>query len=87
MRFALTKAKAEITTVRLIIDFKKDQLKYNTGRSIKPENWDRKTRRAKAMRGAQGDRNRKLNLILNEYEFAVERIRDLYGSALTKDKF
>ena len=38
------------------------------------------------MRGAQGNRNRKLNLILNEYEFAVERIRDLYGSALTKDK-
>ena len=37
------------------------------------------------MRGAQGDRNRKLNLILNEYEFAVERIRDLYGSALTKE--
>ena len=38
------------------------------------------------MRGAQGDRNRKLNLILNEYEFAVVRIRDLYGAALTKDK-
>ena len=38
------------------------------------------------MRGAQGDRNRKLNIILNEYEFAVERIRDLYGAALTKDK-
>ena len=38
------------------------------------------------MRGAQGDLNRKLNLILNEYEFAVERIRDLYGSGLTKDK-
>ena len=38
------------------------------------------------MRGAQGDRNRKLNLVLNEYEFAVERIRDLYGAALTKDK-
>jgi hypothetical protein len=37
------------------------------------------------MRGAQGDRNRKLNLILNEYEFAVERIRDLYGSSLTKE--
>ena len=63
-----------------------DQLKYSTGRSIKPEHWDKKTRRAKTMRGAQGDRNRKLNLILNEYEFAVERIRDLYGSALTKDK-
>jgi len=47
MRFTLTKAKAEITTVRLIIDFKKDQLKYNTGRSIKPEHWDKKTRRAK----------------------------------------
>ena len=38
------------------------------------------------MRGEQGDRNRKLNLILNEYELAVERIRDLYGSALTKEK-
>ena len=38
------------------------------------------------MMGSQGDRNRKLNLILNEYEFAVERIRDLYGSALTKDR-
>ena len=85
MRFALTKAKADITTVRLIIDFQKDQLKYNTGRSIKPEHWDQKKYRAKTMRGAQGERNRKLNLILNEYEFAVERIRDLYGSALTKD--
>ena len=38
------------------------------------------------MRGEQGERNRKLNLILNEYEFAVERIRDLYGSSLTKEK-
>ena len=38
------------------------------------------------MRGEQGDHNRKLNLILNEYEFAVERIRNLYGAALTKDK-
>ena len=38
------------------------------------------------MRGAQGDRNRKLNLVLNEYEYAVEKIRDLYGAALNKDK-
>ena len=38
------------------------------------------------MRGEQGERNRKLNLILNEYEFALERIRDLYGSSLSKEK-
>ena len=38
------------------------------------------------MRGEQCERNRKLNLILNEYELALERIRDLYGSALTKQK-
>jgi len=63
----------------------KSRFKYNTGRSIKPEHWNKKTRRAKTMRGAQGNRNRKLNLILNEYEFAVERFRDLYGSGLTKD--
>lgn len=88
MRFALSKPLAEITTIRIEIDLPgiKSPLKYSTGRSIKPEHWDKKKYRAKTMRGAQGDRNRKLNLILNEYEFAVERIRDLYGAALTKDK-
>ncbi|MDA9887098.1 phage integrase SAM-like domain-containing protein [Flavobacteriaceae bacterium] len=88
MRFALSKPLAEITTIRIEIDLPgiKSPLKYSTGRSIKPEHWDKKKYRAKTMRGAQGDRNRKLNLILNEYEFAVVRIRDLYGAALTKDK-
>jgi len=88
MRFALSKPLAEITTIRIEIDLPgiKSPLKYSTGRSIKPEHWDKKKYRAKTMRGAQGDRNRKLNIILNEYEFAVERIRDFYGSALTKDR-
>lgn len=88
MRLALSKPYAETTTIRIEMELPgmKSPFKYSTGRSIKPEHWDKKTRRAKTMRGAQGDRNRKLNLILNEYEFAVERIRDLYGSALTKDK-
>ena len=88
MRFALSKPYAENTTIRFEMDLPgiKSPFKYSTGRSIKPEHWDKKTRRAKTMRGAQGDRNRKLNLTLNEYELAVERIRDLYGSALTKEK-
>ena len=88
MIFNLKSEKAKMTVIRLEIYLpgEKSRFKYNTGRSIKPEHWDKKTRRLKTMRGAQGDRNRKLNLILNEYEFAVERIRDLYGSALTKDK-
>ena len=88
MRFLLATPKSEVTTIRieLYLPGIKSPFKYNTGRSIKPEHWDLKKYRAKTMRGAQGDRNRKLNLILNEYEFAVERIRDLYGSALTKDK-
>ena len=88
MIFYLKSKEAKMTVIRLemYIPGEKSRFKYNTGRSIKPEHWDKKTRRAKTMRGAQGDRNRKLNLILNEYEFAVERIRDLYGSALTKDK-
>ncbi|MDA8924261.1 hypothetical protein N9I41_04620 [Flavobacteriaceae bacterium] len=80
--------KSELTTIRIELYFPgiKSPFKYSTGRSIKPENWDQKKYRSKTMRGAQGDRNRKLNLVLNEYEFAVERIRDLYGAALTKDK-
>ena len=88
MRFLLATPKSEVTTIRieLYLPGIKSPFKYNTGRSIKPEHWDLKKYRANTMRGAQGDRNRKLNLILNEYEFAVERIRDLYGSALTKDK-
>lgn len=88
MSFFLDHPNRPIASIRLEIYLsgEKSRFKYNTGRSIKPEHWDKKTRRAKTMRGSQGDRNRKLNLILNEYEFAVERIRDLYGSALTKDK-
>ena len=88
MRFLLATPKSEVTTIRieLYLPEIKSPFKYSTGKSIKPEHWDQKKYRAKTMRGAQGDRNRKLNLILNEYEFAVERIRDLYGSALTKDK-
>ena len=77
MRFLLATPKSEVTTIRIELYLP----------AIKPEHWDQKKYRAKTMRGAHGDRNRKLNLILNEYEFAVERIRDLYGSALTKDKF
>ena len=89
MRFALSKPGAEITTIRIEIDLPgiKSPFKYSTGRSIKPVLLgSKRSRRLKTMRGAQGDRNRKLNLVLNEYEFAVERIRDLYGAALTKDK-
>jgi len=88
MSFFLDHPNRSTASIRLEIYLsgERSRFKYNISRSIKPEHWDKKTRRAKAMRGAQGDRNRKLNLILNEYEFAVERIRDLYGSALTKDK-
>ena len=88
MSFFLDHPNRSIASIRLEIYLsgERSRFKYNISRSIKPEHWDKKTRRAKTMRGAQGDRNRKLNLILNEYEFAVERIRDLYGSALTKDK-
>ena len=84
----MSKPYAETTTIRIEMDLpgKKSPFKYSTGRKINPEHWDKKTRRAKTMRGAQGERNRKLNLILNEYEFAVERIRDLYGSSLSKEK-
>ena len=88
MSFFLDHPNRTIATIRLevYIANERSRFKYSTGRSIKSVYWDKKTRRLKTMRGAQGDRNRKLNLILNEYEFAVERIRDLYGSALTKDK-
>ncbi|MDC0643703.1 Arm DNA-binding domain-containing protein [Flavobacteriaceae bacterium] len=88
MSFFLDHPNRTIATIRLevYIANQRSRFKYSTGRSIKSVYWDKKTRRLKTMRGAQGDRNRKLNLILNEYEFAVERIRDLYGSALTKDR-
>ena len=88
MSFFLDHPNRKVATIRLEIYIARDKsrLKYNTGRSIKPEHWDKKTRRAKSMRGEQGERNRKLNLIMNEYEFALERIRDLYGSSLTKEK-
>ena len=88
MSFFLDHPNRSIASIRLevYLSGERSRFKYSTGRSIKPEHWDKNTRRAKTMRGVQGDRNRKLNLILNEYEFAVERIRDLYGSALTKEK-
>ena len=87
MSFFLDHPNRSIASIRLEIYLsnERSRFKYNKRRTIKPEHWDKKTRRAKTMRGVQGDRNRKLNLILSEYEFAVERIRDLYGSALTKD--
>jgi len=88
MSFFLDHPNRTIATIRLevYIPNERSRFKYSTGRSVKTVYWDKKTRRLKTMRGAQGDRNRKLNIILNEYEFAVERIRDLYGSALTKDR-
>ena len=88
MRFTLTKPKATTTTIIIEIDLPgvKSPFKYSTGRSIKPEHWDFKLKRVRSMRGEQGERNRKLNLILNEYEFALERIRNLYESSLTKEK-
>jgi|TARA_B110001452_G_C15170775_1_gene406950 hypothetical protein len=86
--FLLSHRKRDNTQIRVHVYLLgvKAPNKYNTKRSIKPEQWNKKTRRAKTMRGEQGDHNRKLNLILNEYEFAVERIRNLYGAALIKDK-
>ena len=88
MSFFLDHPNRTIATIRLevYIANERSRFKYSTGRSVKTVYWDKKTRRLKTMRGAQGDRNRKLNIILNEYEFAVERIRDFYGSALTKDR-
>ena len=88
MSFFLDHPNRTIATIRLevYIPNERSRFKYSTGRSVKTVYWDKKTRRLKTMRGAQGDRNRKLNIILNEYEFAVERIRDFYGSALTKDR-
>jgi len=80
MSFFLDHPNRTIATIRLevYIANERSRFKYSTGRSIKSVYWDKKTRRLKTMRGAQGDRNRKLNLVLNEYEFAVDRIRDLY---------
>ncbi|MGB2153776.1 MAG: Arm DNA-binding domain-containing protein [Flavobacteriaceae bacterium] len=64
MSFFLDHPNRSIASIRLEIYLsnERSRFKYNTGRSIKPEHWNKKTRRAKTMRGAQGDRNRKLNL-------------------------
>ena len=80
MAFRLKNDKIKSTVIRLevYIPGETSRFKYNTGRSIKPEHLDQKKYRPKTMRGSQGDRNRKLNLIMNEYEFAVERIREVF---------
>ena len=60
--------------------------KYNTKRSIEPKDWDFKKGRPRNIRGNGGKRNQEVNIILNEYRTAVQRIKDLYGGALTADK-
>lgn len=85
MRFELSKPKAETTTIRIAIDFGKIQLKYSTGRKIRPEHWDNKRRRPKTnQRGEVGQRNKELNVILSHYEMAVTKIVTMYGNSLTR---
>tara|TARA_B110000879_G_scaffold211156_1_gene303019 strand:- start:984 stop:1499 length:516 start_codon:yes stop_codon:yes gene_type:complete len=57
--------------------------KFNTKRSIDPKDWDSKKCRPKVLRVGGAKRNRNLNLTLDEYFLAVQRIKDLYGQSLT----
>ena len=79
MAFRLKSYQAKKTVIRLEVYIKgeKSRFKYNTGRTIEPKYWSNKL---------VGKRNREVNVILNEYETAVQRIKDLYGGALTADK-
>ena len=88
MRFNLASREAKVTSIRIEceIPYVKSPFKYNTKRSIEPKDWDFKKGRPRNIRGNGGKRNREVNIILNEYRTAVQRIKDLYGGALTADK-
>ena len=88
MAFRLKSYSAKKTVIRLEVYIKgeKSRFKYNTGRTIEPKYWSNKLNRCKSLKGIVGKRNREVNVILNEYETAVQRIKDLYGGALTADK-
>ena len=90
--FFLSHPKRNNTQIRVHVYLPrvKAPYKYNTKRSVDPKDWDSKKGRPKALRGEGAKRNRNLNLILDEYVLAVQRIKDLYGQSLTaqilKDK-
>jgi len=88
MAFRLKSYSAKKTVIRLEVYIKgeKSRFKYNTGRTIEPRYWSNKLNRCKSLKGDVGKRNREVNVILNEYETALQRIKDLYGGALTADK-
>ena len=88
MAFRLKSYSAKKTVIRLEVYIKgeKSRFKYNTGRTIEPKYWSNKLNRCKSLKGDVGKRNREVNVILNEYETALQRIKDLYGGALTADK-
>ena len=88
MAFRLKSYSAKKTVIRLEVYIKgeKSRFKYNTGRTIEPKYWSNKLNRCKSLKGGVGKRNREVNVILNEYETALQRIKDLYGGALTADK-
>jgi len=90
--FFLSHPKRDNTQIRVHVYLPgvKAPYKYNTKRSVNPKDWDSKKGRPKILRGEGAKRNRNLNLILDEYVLAVQRIKDLYGQSLTahilKDK-
>lgn len=84
MSFYLKYPNSEVTTIMLTVYIEGGKrVKYSTRKKIKPEYWDLKTKRPKVMRGIQGQRNRDLEVILNEVSYAVANIKEMYGPTLT----
>ena len=86
--FYLKTPKAKLTVIRaeVYVPYQKAPVKYNTKRNIEPKDWDFKKGKPKTLRGNGGKSNREISLILNQYVTAIQKIKDLYGGALTADK-
>ena len=61
------------------------RLRYSTKIKIDREEWDLKTQRAKARRGAVGEANRKITHELNEYQKKFDELKQYYKESLTKE--
>jgi len=87
MGFFLRDPKKEISIIQCQIYISKynNVYKYYTGLKIDPNNWDKNTHRPKIKRGKEGDQNRKISKILNEYDEVLDLLKEYHGKNLTQE--
>jgi len=84
--FLKTPNKKNLSSIQFIIWISQEEkyVKYYTGQKINPENWDQKIQRPKIKRGKEGEQNRKINHLLNEYEQVLDKLKEFHGKGLNK---